>query len=236
MAHHQTEEHKRKIAEALKASWTPERRQALSEKRMGSANPFHGKTHSEEFKQSVSEAMTGAGNPFFGKTHSPETVAQISRQRKGKSRGSIPRLAKYGISDEQYRKEIENGKRWCCYGKHFNDLSNFAPRFQASVKGGVCRPCEPMDYRNRMLKNRYGVGPEWYEIKLAEQGGGCAICQTDVALNRKNYLAIDHCHKTMHLRGILCARCNLSLARFECVPGWAEKAMAYLRKYGTEPA
>lgn len=239
MAHRQTDEHKQKIAEAVAASWTPERRKELSEERTGEANPFHGKTHTKEAKAAISEAMSGPENPFFGKSHSAETVALISKRLKGKSNGSIPRLAKYGVTVEQYRKEMDAGNSWCCYKKHFAPLTEFgrfAARAAKNGPGGLCRTCEAIYRRNLLLKKRYGVEPEWYEKKLAEQNGGCAICKTELTLNRKSFLAIDHCHKTMNVRGILCARCNLSLARFECVPGWAEKAVAYLRMYGTEPA
>ncbi|MFF4815299.1 endonuclease VII domain-containing protein [Kitasatospora sp. NPDC001309] len=50
----------------------------------------------------------------------------------------------------------------------------------------------------------YGLTSEEYNLLLAAQGGRCAICQE----TRRGNLAVDHCHRTEAIRGLLCARCN----------------------------
>lgn len=48
--------------------------------------------------------------------------------------------------------------------------------------------------------------PERYEELLAEQLGVCAICMQKCTSRRR--LAVDHCHETGRVRGLLCHRCN----------------------------
>ncbi|MFJ4093458.1 endonuclease VII domain-containing protein [Kitasatospora sp. NPDC089913] len=50
----------------------------------------------------------------------------------------------------------------------------------------------------------YGLTSEEYSLLLAAQGGRCAICQE----TRRGNLAVDHCHTTEAIRGLLCNRCN----------------------------
>jgi hypothetical protein len=42
---------------------------------------------------------------------------------------------------------------------------------------------------------------------LAKQGNMCAICCTPKTASIKRF-AVDHCHSSGRVRGILCARCN----------------------------
>lgn len=50
-----------------------------------------------------------------------------------------------------------------------------------------------------------------YNALLKFQGGGCAICKCRPKTIR---LAVDHCHDTGLLRGILCFRCNKAYGLF----------------------
>ncbi|WP_260988062.1 endonuclease VII domain-containing protein [Streptomyces sp. CFMR 7] len=54
------------------------------------------------------------------------------------------------------------------------------------------------------MQATYGLTAEDYAKLLAYQGGRCAICRE----TRRTNLAVDHCHKTEAVRGLLCARCN----------------------------
>jgi hypothetical protein len=79
-------------------------------------------------------------------------------------------------------------------------------RWQA--KPGVKEQLAP-GKRRFNLKAKYGVTPEWYDTKLAEQNGTCAAC-LGVNENGKR-LAVDHNHDTGAVRGLLCESCNLAL-------------------------
>lgn len=56
----------------------------------------------------------------------------------------------------------------------------------------------------------YGITEEWYQETLAAQGGGCATCGRTPEQEGKR-LAVDHCHTTHVVRGILCEHCNRAL-------------------------
>jgi hypothetical protein len=73
------------------------------------------------------------------------------------------------------------------------------------------------------LKYKYGLTPEDYDAKLAEQGGVCAICGKSPTKRR---LHIDHCHETGRIRGLLCTGCNTRLGWYEA---FNAEVVAYLR-------
>lgn len=62
--------------------------------------------------------------------------------------------------------------------------------------------------QNYNLIGRYGISTEQYESLLSAQKGACAICTITKCATGKR-LAVDHCHSTQKIRGLLCARCNL---------------------------
>lgn len=65
--------------------------------------------------------------------------------------------------------------------------------------------------RNDKFKRKFGITVEDYELRHAFQGGVCAICKNpETAVQRYGLkrLALDHCHTTGKIRGLLCQRCN----------------------------
>lgn len=86
--------------------------------------------------------------------------------------------------------------------------------------------------RNARYAYKYGVTVEWYETRLVEQNGVCAICgqPPDSGDPVHPRLAIDHCHDTDKPRGLLCFLCNSALGRFEGRPELLLRAHEYLTK------
>lgn len=62
------------------------------------------------------------------------------------------------------------------------------------------------------MKWRYGISLEQYNKILNQQNNCCAICGKS---EPKQRLAVDHCHNTGKVRGLLCTYCNLSLGVYE---------------------
>lgn len=64
--------------------------------------------------------------------------------------------------------------------------------------------------RRANLKYKYGLTEACYQELLEKQGGVCAICRRPPeGLGRK--LAVDHCHSTGKVRGLLCSACNCGI-------------------------
>jgi hypothetical protein len=66
-----------------------------------------------------------------------------------------------------------------------------------------------------------------YDEMLTTQGGKCAICGT-TPIGRR--LAIDHCHETGAIRGLLCDPCNRGLGDFRDRPLSLRSAADYLER------
>lgn len=75
------------------------------------------------------------------------------------------------------------------------------------------------------LKRAYGITHDDYAEMLEEQGYGCAICG---GTDESRRLAVDHCHETQRVRGLLCGRCNRGLGHFGDDPELMHRAVEYL--------
>lgn len=76
----------------------------------------------------------------------------------------------------------------------------------------------PDNIRNTKLKQTYGITLKQYNDMLAKQNYGCAICgkpETAVWRGRTLSLAVDHCHTTDKVRGLLCMKCNRAFGLLE---------------------
>lgn len=75
-----------------------------------------------------------------------------------------------------------------------------------------------------------------YTQMLISQNNVCASCEKpEIAKssysNNIKGLAVDHCHKTGQVRGLLCNRCNVAIGLMYDDIKLLEKAIAYLKKF-----
>jgi hypothetical protein len=74
-----------------------------------------------------------------------------------------------------------------------------------------------------------------YETLAAAQGNLCAICNspelTTGKLGNPRRLAIDHCHESGEVRGLLCMKCNMLLGAANDNPSILDNAAEYLRRH-----
>jgi hypothetical protein len=85
--------------------------------------------------------------------------------------------------------------------------------------------------RDRALRYAYGVDSKWYAEQLAKQNGVCAIChkpETKFMKGTLMRLAVDHCHDTGKVRGLLCQACNRGIGCFNHDPMLLRSAIEYL--------
>jgi len=86
---------------------------------------------------------------------------------------------------------------------------------------------KPEQYRNYVRKRRqkyegkyrrvanlktFGLTIQDYEQMLIQQNGQCAICGVTKCQSGRRF-AIDHCHFTGRIRGLLCLRCNQAIGK-----------------------
>lgn len=62
---------------------------------------------------------------------------------------------------------------------------------------------------------------------LSRQGGRCAICGMESCSTNRAF-AVDHCHDTGKIRGLLCFHCNTGLGKFKDSPELIQSAHDYL--------
>lgn len=86
-------------------------------------------------------------------------------------------------------------------------------------------------YRKEHLMSRYGLTLEQYDSMFDVQKGTCAICglpEKALLYGLVKRLAVDHCHKTGKVRGLLCNSCNALLAKIGDSKEWLINAGKYL--------
>jgi len=74
-------------------------------------------------------------------------------------------------------------------------------------------------------KKNFGLSEEQYEQMLVNQNNQCAICKKEIGWEA----AVDHCHTTDKIRGLLCRKCNLGLGGFKDSIETIRKAIEYVK-------
>ncbi len=97
------------------------------------------------------------------------------------------------------RVRAQEGHKWCSRCQSEKPLAAF------SGKAAYCIPCSRARSVEARLRDVYSLTVADYDAILAEQGGKCAICGMKPRTKR---LHVDHDHKTMLVRGLLCSPCN----------------------------
>jgi len=75
----------------------------------------------------------------------------------------------------------------------------------------------------KYVGSKLNLTEEEYRALLAEQGGLCAICRERPAK------AIDHDHKTLKVRGLLCTQCNMGIGLLGENESLLKRAIHYLQ-------
>jgi hypothetical protein len=110
---------------------------------------------------------------------------------------------------------------------------------------------DPFYSHKKALRELYKTTKEWYDAKLAEQDGHCALCPIVITGGKR--LHVDHNHECCSgkracgscNRGLLCGGCNIRIGFLQpvlkegtIVPKegtWTARAIAYLESYETKP-
>lgn len=128
----------------------------------------------------------------------------------------------------------------CPFCNTYHPLSRFEDT-SGKNKRKKCKSCRNADkkkldcrsgtgLRRYLLWTKYKMTEEQYLDMLKLQDGTCKICKgPDNGPWGK--LAVDHCHKSGKIRGLLCAKCNKGLGQFNDNPQLMEEAIRYLTEH-----
>jgi len=144
-----------------------------------------------------------------------------------------------------------HAKGFCkaCYGRF---LATGSPEYRRRIN--ICRAeeCnEPSTYNgycdkhnnqawnkqkatNSHLVRTFNITTEDYKEMLRQQNNVCAICGEPETRKYNGIvikLAVDHCHATGKVRGLLCSTCNIALGRFQDSTDLLTKAVNYLKQH-----
>ena len=72
---------------------------------------------------------------------------------------------------------------------------------------------------------------EEYDEKLIAQEYKCEICESKDSYDKYGVFAVDHCHNTDKIRGLLCFKCNVALGCTNDNIEILQKLIDYLIKY-----
>ena len=102
-----------------------------------------------------------------------------------------------------------------------------------------CRGCvnatqrarSPEQRRAEKLWSKYRLSVATYNRILRKQSGVCAICDSPPPENSHyQRLAVDHCHETGTVRGLLCTNCNTSIGLLGDDVKRLKRAIEYLER------
>ncbi len=126
---------------------------------------------------------------------------------------------------EYYQKNKEKRKE---YGKKYYQLNKEKRKEYDHLNKEKRNKYSRKSYLLRTLK-KHGLTMDDHKRMLREQNNCCAICG-----KRKETLsmamAIDHCHITGKVRGLLCRDCNVGIGTMRDSVELLKKAIEYLEK------
>lgn len=127
---------------------------------------------------------------------------------------------------------IKNNEQFYFTGKPCK-RGHIAKRFTAN---SVCVECDAFHKldknkaKNYELEKKYGITVEEYERLLKLQNYKCKICnkpETKLVNKKICKLAVDHCHSTGKIRGLLCYACNVGIGFFKHNSDFLKAAAIY---------
>jgi hypothetical protein len=123
-------------------------------------------------------------------------------------------------------------RRWKVRCKHCGELhSQDSREIKNWAHSRECVKFKPhnwsgLDKWDSIIRRVYGITLAQYEDMLAAQGGRCFICGKSEEQEGRR-LAIDHCHDTKIVRGLLCGVCNQGIGMFKHDPVLIDRAKLY---------
>lgn len=177
---------------------------------------------------------------FVLKRRGSDERTQPCRECRSAERAKQRRQAKR--TQEELRSSTAKRCPRCTETKPLEDFS----RSKRTADGHqyYCKPCaadakrascakhadkhKAREFRYRIRK-MYGMAVEDLEQMLLDQEGRCAVCRDEIALG--DTAAVDHCHATGKVRGVLCRHCNIALGHLRDDPSRVASLHEYIARW-----
>lgn len=138
-------------------------------------------------------------------------------------------------------KEKECGKKhyghgWCKY--HYDKIYYRKHQARIYARTEAWRAKIPGYTRDKHLRRTFGITLIQYDEMFKAQSGKCKLCGRKEwkIINAKggkpHNLAVDHCHKTGKIRGLLCAACNTAIGHLQDDPKLLHRVILYIEQEG----
>lgn len=128
------------------------------------------------------------------------------------------------------RKINESQKRWRALNP------DKVRKYRANYEKNHPVQIEEKNFRTKVyFLKKVDLSFDQFKEMLERQDHRCAICGNKEKLKHQSgtarLLCIDHDHKTMKVRGLLCQRCNTAIGFLNDDISLVQKALAYLKQY-----
>jgi len=84
------------------------------------------------------------------------------------------------------------------------------------------------EVRRSFLKRTYGITHEQFDVLVKANKGRCPTCKK--RMGKFARWAVDHCHRSRKIRGLLCGKCNCALGFANDNIETLTRMVRYLRK------
>jgi len=150
----------------------------------------------------------------------------------------VPGIGKNNVKKAQgrasARKEqiLHDEGQTCCGCNTFRSLSCFHGSIEKNTLSSRCRDCISANF----LRYRYNISlSEFIELRESQKDA-CKICGCRLEISKNSSLrskkvAVDHCHRTGLVRGLLCFACNTGLGHFRDDLTLLKSAITYLSTF-----
>ena len=113
----------------------------------------------------------------------------------------------------------------CSSCETLKPASEFYKKDRLGRLDGTCKSCRIIAQRQKTL----GITEAEYREFYRRQSGKCGICQRRLYSKRYKRFAVDHCHKTGRIRGLLCTNCNTAIGLLRDCPVTLQRAIEWLK-------
>lgn len=126
---------------------------------------------------------------------------------------------------------VKDGKQARCKICHGKATEKYRKEHPELYRKASLKHWHSLDVKKKQARwiKRYGIDAKDYKQMLIAQNGVCKICQKPCF--SRQFLSVDHCHKTGKVRGLLCVKCNTALGMMDDNIDYLNAAIDYLKQH-----